>query len=266
MTKHIMHLTGITAALVISVATLGSAAHAQEASGTLPAPSALPAATATAATPVAGTTQVFVPAASSSAATATTASASVPLSPAPVGTTGGIMTTPETPHVVTDAVNGLQKTDPINLDDMIKAQDAISRLDLLLEIEKRQNEIKKVRDERNKPSALGAAIPASALNLPSMSSSSIKPMRPRSDDDSDEGFTAPSSGGLDKYAIKRITGTNGRYAAVLNSGSTSQNVRAGDKLSDGTLVKTITLTSVTLVKGKKSRSLTIPSDSYIVRE
>ena len=187
------------------------------------------------------------------------------------------------PSAVQDAVTRLQKVDQINLDDMIRAQDAINRLDLLLEIEKRQTELKKVRDERNKPSAsaaaaglLGSAIPASALNLPK------PPSLPASDvpsfsQSSSTSFTSKSSfsskkpedtsGPSSKYSIKRISGTDGRYFAVINTDdNASQSVHAGDKLPDGTIVKSITLTKVSLIKDKKSKDLTIPSDSYIVRE
>lgn len=176
----------------------------------------------------------------------------------------------------------LQKVDQINLDDMIRAQDAINRLDLLLEIEKRQTELKKVRDERNKPAAsataaaaaglLGSAIPAAALNLPKINVADT----PSSSSSSSSGSSSPSfsipkpkssEGPSEKLSIKRISGTDGRYFAVINTDdNSSQTVHVGDKLPDGTLVKAITLTSVSLFKDKKSKNLTIPSDSYIVRE
>lgn len=186
------------------------------------------------------------------------------------------------PSAVQDAVTRLQKVDQINLDDMIRAQDAINRLDLLLEIEKRQTELKKVRDERNKPAAstaaaaglLGSAIPASALNLPKLSSNSVTDnpsssssnsftSRPAAPVKKPESETGPSQ----KYSIKRISGTDGRYFAVISTDdSSSQTVNTGDKLPDGSIVKSISLTSVSLFKDKKSKNLTIPSDSYIVRE
>jgi type IV pilus biogenesis protein PilP len=167
---------------------------------------------------------------------------------------------PATPKIVQEAVTGLQKTDPINLDDMVRAQDAINRLDLLLEIEKRQSELKKIRDERNKPS-LTSGIPASALNLP-------KPSLPSSAPSADRPITipvAPPPSPISNYSLKRIMGSEGRYAAVLDDGGKTLSVRPGETLPDGSKVKTVTLTSISIEKDKKSKTLTIPSDSYIVR-
>jgi type IV pilus biogenesis protein PilP len=165
-----------------------------------------------------------------------------------------------TPQAVTDAVARLQKVDNINLDDMIRAQDAINRLDLLLEIEKRQTEIKKLRDERDKPKIpplLSGAIPVSALNLPPRAST---PMPPPS---SSSASSAKSKS--DSYAVRRIVGTEGRYMATIDTGGDTVSVHTGDTLPDESKVTSISLTSVVL-KGKgKSKTLTIPSDAYIVR-
>lgn len=213
------------------------------------------------------------PAASASIVPVTPASTVNPIPSIPAiggaAPNSALTTSPATPQIVQDAVTRLQKVDQINLDDMIRAQDAINRLDLLLEIEKRQSELKKIRDERTKPAAsnlLGSAIPASALNLPKLSvptpSDAATPIKPI------KASAAPSSSGdSDKYSIKRISGADGRYLAVISlEDNSSQTVRAGDKLPDGSLVKAINLTSVSLFKDKKSKTLTIPTDSYIVRE
>ena len=221
-----------------------------------------------------------LPSTSSSVIVPVTSSGAALTGAAPL-TSGGLTGTPVMPTAVQDAVTRLQKVDQINLDDMIRAQDAINRLDLLLEIEKRQTELKKVRDERNKPAPsaaaaaglLGSAIPASALNLPNRTavdtpsssppSSSFLSKPPSSSKKSDSDNGGPS----EKYSIKRISGSDGRYFAVINTdSSSSQSVHAGDKLPDGSVVKSITLTNVSLIKDKKSKNLTIPSDSYIVRE
>lgn len=247
--------------------------------------------------PTASSGQVFVPAATPVAASAaptgsmpsvstpsTMPSSAVPGGlPVVVGGPGAVpgvpgaapksnlLESPVTPQVVTDAVTGLQKTDPINLDDMIRAQDAINRLDLMLEIEKRQGELKKLRDERTKPasSPFSSPLPASALDLPPVIANPAPVKRVASnDDDGDSDFrpSSSSSGSLDKYSLKRITGSNGRYAAVLANGDRVESVRQGDTLTGDVKVKSVNLTEVTLVKGKKSKTLTIPSDSYIVRE
>lgn len=244
--------------------------------------------------PTASSGQVFVPAATpvaaSTAPAVATPSVSTP-STVPGATPGGLpvvvggasgaipgaapksnlLESPVTPQVVTDAVTGLQKTDPINLDDMIRAQDAINRLDLMLEIEKRQGELKKLRDERTKPasSPFSSPLPAAALDLPPVIANPAPVKRVSSSDDDGDDFrpsSSSSSGSLDKYSLKRITGSNGRYAAVLANGDRVESVRQGDTLTGDVKVKSVSLTEVTLVKGKKSKTLTIPSDSYIVRE
>jgi type IV pilus biogenesis protein PilP len=245
------------------------------ASGTAPS-----AASSTAPMPSSTTSSsVIVPVTSSAS---TLSGAAVTGSPTGLaGTSGnGLTTSPIMPSAVQDAMTRLQKVDQINLDDMIRAQDAINRLDLLLEIEKRQTELKKIRDDRNKPAAstlLGSAIPASALNLPKISSLPLTPTdTPASSSSftpkpsfksSSSGSSSSNSGPSDKYGIKRISGTDGRYFAVINTDdSSSQTVHTGDKLPDGSVVKSISLTSVSLFKDKKSKNLTIPTDSYIVRE
>jgi type IV pilus biogenesis protein PilP len=178
---------------------------------------------------------------------------------------GDITKSPNTPQIVNDAVSRLQKTDQINLDDMIRAQDAINRLDLLLEIEKRQTELKKIRDERNKPAAgslLGSSIPSSALNLPAIRANMPPPV-------SGASSASPSprpSGSWDKYTVRRIFGSDGRYMAIIMDSDKPQTVRAGDKLPDGSKVSSVNLTGVSLSKDGKSKTLTIPSDAYIVRE
>ncbi len=178
----------------------------------------------------------------------------------PPGDAGALGQTPPMPHAVQDAVNGLQKTDPINLDDMIRAQDAINRLDLLLEIEKRQTELKKLRDDRTKPASLGMGIPASALSPLPMKPASMPPMPKPAAMGSSE---AKSS---DDYSLKRIIGSDGRYSAIISTGNNKVvSVRAGQKMPDGSKVTSVTLTSVSLMKGRKSKTLTIPSDSYVVR-
>ena len=193
-----------------------------------------------------------------------------------VSANNDLMRPAQTPKIVQDAVTGLQKTDPINLDDMIRAQDAINRLDLLLEIEKRQSELKKIRDERNKPAAsslLGGSIPASALNLPSSNkpvpapSPSFVPSEVSPPPPPKKVTQPPAAETSEKYSIRRIVGSAGRYLAVINTGEDRpQTIKVGDKLSDGSIVKSISLTNVVLTKDKKSKILTIQSDSYIIRE
>lgn len=266
-------LKSLVAALVL---VLGSASvlSAQE---TLPNPS-VPLA---AGVPASGQpSQVFVPAAAQGNVPASMPSAVPAAVPGMPGASGMLPGSPATspnnlqgnvpqPQIVKDAVSGLQKTDPINLDDMIRAQDAINRLDLMLEIEKRQLELKKIQDEKSKPAmpSMNMGIPASALNLPAMSAISpqvSKPVRVKHDDE-DDGESSSSSGSLDKLTLENVTGSNGRYTATIKDGDKEYTVRAGDSVGSKIKVRSVSLTSATLVKGKKSRTIKISSDAYIVR-
>jgi type IV pilus biogenesis protein PilP len=239
-----------------------------------PLPSAPSPATAATTTTTTTTTSMPAMATPSSMPSVPTVSPGMPPMGAMPGTTttststtsGPLGTQPATPKIVQDAVAGLQKTDPINLDDMIRAQDAINRLDLLLEIEKRQAELKKLRDERNKVTAsaspLGAGIPASALNLPPMKAAVTPPSpSPSMNIPKPSIVSSPSS----NYSLKRIMGAEGRYSAVLVDGGSTVTARPGETLPDGSKVKSVSLTSVSLVKDGKRKNLTIPSDAYIVR-
>lgn len=247
--KHVM-------AACVLVLGFAPALYAQE---TLPSPSTPLAA----GVPAAGQPgQVFVPAAAQGMPAGTALGASVNVT----GTSGNnLQGNIQQPQIVKDAVSGLQKTDPINLDDMIRAQDAINRLDLLLEIEKRQLELKKIQDEKTKPAmpSMGMGIPAAALNMPPMTMSApVAKPRVRSEDDGES--DAPSSS-LDKLEIDHITGANGRYTAILKEGDKEYTARAGDTIAGKIKVRSVSLTSVTLVKGKKSKTLKMSSESYLVR-
>jgi type IV pilus biogenesis protein PilP len=256
--------------LGLSVPALAADAVAPLPLGNTP-PAATPAVTTTTTTTTAPLPTGMPPLQGTSATTSTTTTAPLPNADGslpPVGNGPSNLTSPaSTPKIVQEAMTGLQKTDPINMDDMIRAQDAINRLDLLLEIEKRQNELKKLREERNKPAAsasMASSIPASALQLPPMK---VNPM-PSSGGGNIMALPKPAdvkpSG--DNYALKRIVGSEGRYSAVISAGDNKViNVRSGETLPDGSKVKSVSLMSVILVKDKKSKTLTIPSDSYIVR-
>lgn len=241
MSKLALKSASALAMLAFAIALPAAAAESTSLKA-LPAPAPTPAAPPVAVTTTVTTTALPAP-----------APMVVPGSPPP----SNLTTSPTTPKIVQQAVDGLQKTDPINLDDMIRAQDAINRLDLLLEIEKRQTELKKLRDERNKPSTLSAGIPASALNLPPIHTAAVSTM-PRP-------ISAPPPVSSSGYSLKRIEGSDGRYSAVLGDGDKMMSVHQGETLPDGSKVKAVSLTSVSLIKDKKSKTLTIPSDSYIVR-
>lgn len=136
------------------------------------------------------------------------------------------------PTAVTDVVGDLKRAEKnVTLEDVARAQDALARLDLLLDIEKKINEIEKVRDERKSigksmardSSASGGfgQIPASALSLPLAGGSPNSPFRPTTPTVTTPAkpvVTVPTTprASADGYAVEQITGSNGRYRAVIS--------------------------------------------------
>jgi len=144
------------------------------------------------------------------------------------------------------------------LSDLNKARQTVSRIEAMIDVEKRLNELDRLRNERrgtaqmgNLPAALAGAIPASALGMPNginmgkatggLSQNNqliVMPAKP----------SRPS--------IARIIGTNGKYTAVLKmSEKEEKTVKVGDKVSDGETVRSITSSSVEI--GGKGTSYTL---------
>ncbi|MGE3769675.1 MAG: hypothetical protein AB7G06_01855 [Bdellovibrionales bacterium] len=184
-------------------------------------------------------------------------------SPTPVLSTVTTPAKPDSniPKVVTSVVDDLRNAEKnVSLDDMARAQDALTRLDLLLEIERRINDIEKARDERKsigrssgRMADIGT-IPASALNLPVTPVSSNVNIRPT------PAVVAPPVERND-YTVEQIAGINGSYRAVLANGSGKrQTVTQGEKVGSWTVQK-ISATGVTLSgKSGSKKTLTVETN------
>lgn len=178
------------------------------------------------------------------------------------------------PAAVDDAVRRLQKTDMVNMDDMARAQDAVNRLDLLLEIQKRQNDLNKLIEERKKAST-SSLFPAGMLPIPK---AALMPDRADMMANNIQKIHLPKNNFGDSdsesYSVLRVTGVNGIYAVLIQTGGQTGSddkdktklVHVGDTLPDGSKVKLISLTRVVLAKGKKLITLSPASNDYIVRE
>ena len=179
------------------------------------------------------------------------------------------------PSSVNEVVNDLKTSEKnVSLDDMARAQDAIARLDLLLEIEKRINDIEKARDDRknigrgsrSSMAGLGGlgGIPASALGLPSLPSAapgtaSVRVTDAPSSNGGSMRATPAVASGSD-YTVEQITAVNGNYRAVVQgSGSDRQTVSQGDKVGRYTVQK-ISASGVVLAQGSDRKTLTVESD------
>lgn len=177
---------------------------------------------------------------------------------------------PVIPPSTKDVVTGLQGAKIVSLEDVTKAQDSLARLQLLLEIEEKLLQIEKVRNDRKKEASGGGIagmIPAATLQMapppvvdqmPAPSSrGAVKRYRP-SDDEVDE----PE---MKAYKVDQITGVEGRYQALMSSeGGKVIPVRAGDKLPDGTMVRSVTLQGVMVKHGRKTELLSVQTSSRLI--
>ncbi len=143
---------------------------------------------------------------------------------------------------VSDSVKGVVKhlgtTENVTLDDLNSARQAVAKIEALIDIEKRLNELEKLRSEREGKSITGA-VPASAL--------APMPLQPQ--------FQPPASllpmpasavqSPLNNLEISRITGSGARYMAVLKMpDGENKTVEAGDHLPDGSSVVAVSSSGV----------------------
>lgn len=186
------------------------------------------------------------------------------------------------PDAVSEAVGRLNaSTQDITLEDLNAAREAVVKLDVLIDIEKRLNDLAKLRQERQDKAAMqvapiAAAIPASALAEPApVASSSSAPditipseMMPspsfstaslfaKGDLGSEENVHTAPIGISSAIEVSRITGAAGSYMALVRDGQRTRSVRPGDKLADGTQIVAISREGLTLSKDKEKKTLQV---------
>jgi type IV pilus biogenesis protein PilP len=152
---------------------------------------------------------------------------------------------PKVPDSVKSVVKRLNTaTEDVTLEDLNSAREAVAKLDILIDIEKRLNDLAGLRQEREEKSFAGA-LPASALRgAPSLPGGGPQ-----------AAAFVPSAASLE---VQRITGAAGRYTALVKAGDgKAALVREGDKAPDGSVVQSITSRGVTFVKDKKSRTVQV---------
>lgn len=161
-------------------------------------------------------------------------------------------------------VKKLDTTEPTTISDLNAAKQTVTRIEAMIDIEKRLGELDKLRNERNSRAfggalalpagvpagGLAAAIPASALQpLPG----AITAMPVSGSPDSPPVFHVGSG----RPEISRISGTEGRYVAVLKMPDGEKKaVKAGEKFSHGT-VRAITSSSVEIADKGTSYTLRV---------
>lgn len=186
---------------------------------------------------------------------------------------------PKVPDSVKNVINHLNNaTQDVTLEDLNSAREAVVKLDVLIDIEKRLNDLAGLRREREEKNAtaVAAALPASALGLsrpgvPSLPMAALPtmPVTPSLLPTAPKVVAPVVPPGPVAVDVLRITGSRGNYSALLresggskdisgkDSGAKDKRVRAGDKLSDGTEVRSISKNGVTLVKDKKTRTIQV---------
>jgi hypothetical protein len=131
---------------------------------------------------------------------------------------------------IKNVVKQLGATDNINLDDLNTARQAVAKLDIMIDIEKRFAELEKVRGDRNGEKSIAAAIPASALAIPqSMRAVNAKTIT----SEASSGQIQPMS--LGHNEVSKISGADGHYVATVQG----KNFRVGDTLPDGSKIVSI---------------------------
>ncbi|MDD3181272.1 MAG: hypothetical protein PHD48_00475 [Alphaproteobacteria bacterium] len=158
------------------------------------------------------------------------------------------------PKSVTSVVKNLSETtEQVTLENLNAAREAVIKLDVLIDIEKRLNDLAKLRKAREEDSMLiESSLPRSAL-APSPTDSQIPPLSSygASGTGSAHSFSGASSADVE---VLRITGAASRFAAQIKDASGSDKlVHVGDKLSDGSKITAISAYGVSVIRSDKSR-------------
>lgn len=162
---------------------------------------------------------------------------------------------PAVPDSVKNVVKRLNHaTKDITLEDLNSAREAVVKLDVLIDIEKRLNDLVSLRKEREETvDDFSDQIPSSALagGGPSAVPLMTQPMPTAS-------VPVPVSSSVADFEVMRVTGASGRYAALIkdSDGSETQ-VRVGDMLVDGSRVNGISRHGVTVKNGSKRRTVQV---------
>ncbi|MDD3288749.1 MAG: hypothetical protein PHX43_07090, partial [Alphaproteobacteria bacterium] len=153
---------------------------------------------------------------------------------------------------VPDSIKGVVKrlgvnSSDVNLDDLNSAREAIAKLDILIDIEKRLTDLSKIRQERDEKSSI-TPISASSLFPKSVSEPQLQrplpvPAAPVVASSAPAPAPIPAISAhtpSSDVSIERISGAGGTYSAVIkvNEGK-ARIIREGDKISDGSIVRSI---------------------------
>ncbi len=158
-------------------------------------------------------------------------------------------------------VKRLDTADTTTISDLNAARQTVTRIEAMIDVEKRLGELEKLRNERNSrslaatmpiPAGFAGAIPASALQPLPRPGASAAAMP-----DSPEAAPVMHFGS-GRPEIVRISGTEGKYVAVLKlPDGEKKSVKVGDKVSGRGTVRSITSSSVEVADKGTSYTLRV---------
>lgn len=166
----------------------------------------------------------------------------------------------EIPGSVQEVVNKLNgASGDLSMEDLNQAREAVAKLEVLLDIEKKLTDLTRVRKERDEMQGASSQVvgmlpdnvwkPASDIQIPS-APSVFSPVKPVVE-------------GPKEVDILQIFGAGGKYVATYKDGSLQKRLSVGDKLEDGSRVSYISQRGVVLVKGKKRLILPVKGVGHV---
>lgn len=171
---------------------------------------------------------------------------------------------------VEEVIRRLEETENnITLDDLNSARQAVAKLDILIEIEKKRSDLEKARKDNDGKGDTKTITPVSAGTLlpPGMGGGMLPGMGggmtggpPMGGMMGIPGMDGSMGGGesMNNLEVTRIVGTGGRYSAMIRApGGVAKAARIGDKLEDGSKITNITSSGIELEKGEKSRQISV---------
>ncbi len=153
-------------------------------------------------------------------------------------------------------------SDVTTLEDLNLARQTVTRIEAMIELEKRLKELEKLRGARASASleSIESAIPQTAF-APQVSAAAVTPPPALPEP---VVSVAPVKASSSRYGVTQIYGTGGKYMAVLKSPDGEKRiVKVGDKINDSEVVQSITTSSVEIAGKKKSYTLHISNGGVI---
>lgn len=178
---------------------------------------------------------------------------------------------PSDPNKVPESVkNVLDKMDKVSedvtLEDLNSAREAIAKLDVLIDIEKRLTDLAGIRKEREEKSmtAVANALPRNSYAPPPVlggtpASYGLPASIPSEPTNFDAPVLKPVAMGPTKIDVLKIVGAEGRYTAYVKDSEEAKGkqIHQGDKMSDGSIVSSISRSGVALTKGSKTSTFQV---------